>query len=439
MFRLRRLNQLLRFLDAKTKIAFVVIFSICVFFLVRFIVSLILLNFVSLLESAVIVFVTVYALVVLLKFSRGVYFVTRMTRKFNYDYYPFSSIIEFPKFAVKNFHAMARKIRSLESINEKLMQIINEIGNVGIVVMDEQKNIVLYNKFVEKFFNLSQSYKGKKFYSLFSLSSHKIDELKEKGDCEMEVMVGNELRVLKICFRDVVGISLIYFFDITELKNFEKITELSLSIFSHELNTPLTNLSLALENLLLSRDISEEIVNALLSNIARISNTVSNIVNLSNIYSNRVLVVPQRFNLRDSVKRLIDTISHSYKSKNLRVELEYSGDEEVVEDRDKLQLILFNLIDNAMKFSLSDSEVRVKICNDGGLRISVSNETEWISEVELERIFERFYRAKNSRGLRGSGLGLYIVKLLCEILGLKVEVSYSDNLIIFTIARESDV
>jgi two-component system phosphate regulon sensor histidine kinase PhoR len=94
-------------------------------------------------------------------------------------------------------------------------------------------------------------------------------------------------------------------------------------------------------------------------------------------------------------------------------------------DRTRLQEALYNLLDNAVKYSREHGEIRLSARHrDGEIELGVSDEGIGIAKEDLPRIFERFYRADKARGsdkIRGTGLGLAIVKHIAQLHGGRVE------------------
>jgi signal transduction histidine kinase len=94
-------------------------------------------------------------------------------------------------------------------------------------------------------------------------------------------------------------------------------------------------------------------------------------------------------------------------------------------DRTRLQEALYNLLDNAVKYSREQGEIRLNARQrDGGIELAVSDDGIGIATEDLPRIFERFYRADKSRSadkVRGTGLGLAIVKHIAQLHGGRVE------------------
>jgi two-component system phosphate regulon sensor histidine kinase PhoR len=94
-------------------------------------------------------------------------------------------------------------------------------------------------------------------------------------------------------------------------------------------------------------------------------------------------------------------------------------------DRPRLQEALYNLLDNAVKYSREHGEIRLSARQrDGEIELIVSDDGIGITKEDLPRIFERFYRADKARGpdkVRGTGLGLAIVKHIAQLHGGRVE------------------
>lgn len=409
------------FLDKNLKIILITVITINI---ISFIVtilgfSLVVLFFEIFLSilSAVLVFGLFYL-------SVRVGIILHFVKKILPSYYPISSIAEIDKFVIKNLLLFKNELLQISTEKSRFLKYFYNIDKVGIIVVDSSFQILFYNKYVEDFFEITQRYIGKRLVSLFALISTRISL--DKVEQELEVIKENDTKTLKIFINDSEDAKVIYFFDITQVKKLQKVSELTMSIISHELNTPLTNITLALENILFSKEVSEEVVNIILSNIYRLNTTISNIMNLSNIYSERVFLSKSRFDIREVIELIVESLYATYKNKKMEVSVNFEGGSIIDEDRDKLQLILVNIIDNAMKFCNEGGSVNISsYISDKGYKIVISNTGSTIQEEEKEKIFEMFYRGRGVIG-KGSGLGLYIVKLLSNILSLEVSV-YSEN------------
>ena len=104
---------------------------------------------------------------------------------------------------------------------------------------------------------------------------------------------------------------------------------------------------------------------------------------------------------------------------------------DVFADKDGVHQVLYNLCHNAIKFSRDGGKLQIKITNKDSKRINISvfDEGQSISEEESHKIFERFYKTDQSRGLdkTGVGLGLYICKTIIDAHGETISVKSEDN------------
>jgi signal transduction histidine kinase len=115
-----------------------------------------------------------------------------------------------------------------------------------------------------------------------------------------------------------------------------------------------------------------------------------------------------------------------------KLEIEFDGAERtfVLADSDAIHQVLYNLIDNAVKFSYESGVLRVKITEqDKNVAIEVYNEGKGIPENDLPHVFDRFYKADKSRGLdkTGVGLGLFIVKAILQAHGEDISVKSEEG------------
>ena len=119
------------------------------------------------------------------------------------------------------------------------------------------------------------------------------------------------------------------------------------------------------------------------------------------------------------------SFEQNIESKHLEVEFDCEEDKLLaVADRDAIYQIMYNLCDNAVKFSIEGGLLRIKIkkIKNKKILVSVYNEGQGISPADLPYVFERFYKSDKSRGLNktGVGLGLYISKTIIDAHGEKI-------------------
>ena len=126
-------------------------------------------------------------------------------------------------------------------------------------------------------------------------------------------------------------------------------------------------------------------------------------------------------------KQIFDTLLSFEKQindKNITVEgFEDMGSVTINADKDLLQQVVYNLFDNAVKFTPENGVISVRANNEEGKTVvSIKNTGTGVSDEEISRIFERFYKVDKSRSLdsKGAGLGLYIVKTMVEMHGGRI-------------------
>jgi two-component system phosphate regulon sensor histidine kinase PhoR len=220
------------------------------------------------------------------------------------------------------------------------------------------------------------------------------------------------------------------FFDITKLERLELVRQEFLSNVSHELRTPLTAI-LAFVETLEESDIPEEDRQRFLSIIKRNANRmhvlIDDILELSAIEAGNIQVKPEEVYLQHVVNDVITSLNGGAAAHRVSLENKVGSDVRVKADPRRLEQMLTNLVDNAIKFNREGGRVTIKYDkyeNGDRDRIFIEDTGEGIPAQHLQRLFERFYRVDRarSRELGGTGLGLAIVKHLARIHGGEVAV-----------------
>ncbi|MBI2167840.1 MAG: PAS domain S-box protein [Candidatus Omnitrophica bacterium] len=220
------------------------------------------------------------------------------------------------------------------------------------------------------------------------------------------------------------------FHDLTEIRRLEEVRRDFIANLSHELKTPLTAIRGYSETLLEVSDLSSEEfrrhLETIFRNAVELSHLTENLLNLSRIESGREEVLLELIPLRPFVDRLLERFQSQAEAK--RIEIENEVPQEAVPlqaDSTKLNQILANLVDNALKYTSEGGRIWVRSEVSGKeFRISVEDNGAGIPKADQERIFEKFYRVDKarSRDSGGAGLGLAIVKHLTELHGGRVRV-----------------
>ena len=191
---------------------------------------------------------------------------------------------------------------------------------------------------------------------------------------------------------------------------------------SHELKTPMTTIGGFIDGILDGTIPPEQQRSYLMivsNEIRRLSRTVVSMLNLSKIEAGEVSIAPVRY---DVGKQIFDTLLSFEKQindKNINVEgFEDMGSVTINADKDLIQQVIYNLVDNAVKFTPENGVISISAKNEEEKTVvSIKNTGAGVSDEEISRIFERFYKVDKSRSydVKGVGLGLYIVKTIVNM------------------------
>jgi len=239
---------------------------------------------------------------------------------------------------------------------------------------------------------------------------------------QREVVYGSDVR-------GAVGV----FFDITRLERLERVRQEFLSNVSHELRTPLTSIITFAETLqdgaLEQEEDARRFVQIIGRNAGRMRSLIEDIMELSAIESGALGLEVREARLHQLVRETFNALASKAEGCGVTLVNEVEPGASVRADPRRLEQMLINLVENAIKFSRRGGAVRVR--HERGARdlITVEDTGEGIPAEHLPRIFERFYRVDRarSRELGGTGLGLAIVKHLARAHGGEVGVRSAVN------------
>jgi two-component system phosphate regulon sensor histidine kinase PhoR len=220
--------------------------------------------------------------------------------------------------------------------------------------------------------------------------------------------------------RGAVGV----FFDITRLEQLERVRQEFLSNVSHELRTPLTAILTFVETLedvdAEDRETARRFLSVIRRNAERMNALINDILELSAIEAGTVAVEPAQAPLSSLVNECFTALASRAEARGVRLVNDVGREVFVRADARRLEQMLINLVDNAVKYTRAGGEVRVSHEREAGRdRVRVADTGEGIAAEHLPRIFERFYRVDRarSREMGGTGLGLAIVKHLARAHG----------------------
>jgi two-component system phosphate regulon sensor histidine kinase PhoR len=219
------------------------------------------------------------------------------------------------------------------------------------------------------------------------------------------------------------------FIDVTRIERLERVRQEFLSNISHELRTPLTSILAFVETLetsaLEDQESAKRFLAIIRKNAARMNTLISDIIELSAIESGNVTVRAEQVSLAPLVTEVISSLAAQASARAIIVDNEMPISATVFGDARRLEQMLTNLIDNAIKFNREGGKVTVKFERSSRDQIMIVDTGEGIPAQYLDRLFERFYRVDRarSREVGGTGLGLAIVKHLARAHGGEVSVT----------------
>ena len=307
----------------------------------------------------------------------------------------------------------------------------------GLVVVDDRRHVRMMNREFRRAFGLEEAEPGEPLLEVIRHAS--IDRLvaeairareprRESIQMSRGPSEGREMEVSAVPLGEDSGQTegaVVLFHDVTQLRQVEEIRRDFVANVSHELRTPLSIFRGYLETLL---DDPHQppgellrILEVMERHSDRLNALVEDVLSLARLESPAAELDLSEINLREFLQEILRDWEKRLEAKQLKSRLDVPPDLPMLEaDENRLQEVIYNLLDNAVKYSQSRGGITLRAAVEGDrVRISVSDEGIGIGENDLPRIFERFYRADKarSRELGGTGLGLSIVKHIAQLHG----------------------
>lgn len=201
---------------------------------------------------------------------------------------------------------------------------------------------------------------------------------------------------------------------------------------SHELRTPLAIIKGTLEVLIRKprdRQEYESKINFCISEVDRVNKLVDDLLLLARFENEKQNSKKENVYLNALILDINTRFSQKINSKNSKIITDFEDDFYVQSDYNLISIIISNLYSNALKYSNDNSNIHVRLFQeDNQIICSIKDEGVGISESDKHKIFNAFYRSRNIEryDVKGIGLGLSIVKRLCEL--LKIEIAITSNI-----------
>src|SRR5438477_1610329 len=330
-----------------------------------------------------------------------------------------------------------QKLGKQISKRESGMQTIFSAMHDALLVVDSKRYVILANRTFRKLFALPEISEGTPLLEIVrdaTLDRVINDAFDHGGPVRSELTLdGLQIELHAVATKNDAGEitgALVLFHDITELKKMDQIRRDFVANVSHELRTPLSILRGYIETLLDSPRTPRQELTRILRVMERHSNRlellVEDLLTLAQLESVNPDLQLGDVDLPSFFRDMIHDWEKKLTSKQLNIVVDVPLELSPIRvDRTRLQEALYNLLDNAVKYSRKRGEIRLSARqHDGEMELIVSDQGIGIAKEDLPRIFERFYRADKARSpdkVRGTGLGLAIVKHIAQLHGGRVE------------------
>jgi signal transduction histidine kinase len=194
---------------------------------------------------------------------------------------------------------------------------------------------------------------------------------------------------------------------------------------SHDLRTPLASLRLLVEAIddgVATGETRERYLGEMRTHVEALTALIDDLFELSRIEAGEISWTMRQVELRELIDDTVAAMRAPAEARGVAIAADLPGDEVLARaNAEKVQRVLFNLIQNAIRHTPADGSVTVRARNaGGGVEIEVADEGEGIAEADGERVFEAFYRGDKSRSEEGAGLGLAISRAIVEAHGGRI-------------------
>ncbi|HHW24902.1 MAG TPA: HAMP domain-containing sensor histidine kinase [Bacillota bacterium] len=282
--------------------------------------------------------------------------------------------------------------------------------------------------------------------AVYFISEKIIGPLKEMSKAAKSFAQGQfDVRVPVVGHDEVAELAVAFNNMAASLERLEDTRRTFLANVSHDLRTPMTSIGGFIDGILdgtIPPEKHTEYLQRCSNEVKRLSRLVQSLLDITRIQAGERKFNKTSFDICEMAREIIISFEKRIEAKNLDVEFECESDKMLAyADRDAIYQVLYNICDNAVKFSREGGKFRIRITTkDKKINVSVYNEGQGIPEEDLAMVFDRFYKSDKSRGLdkTGAGLGLYIAKTIMDAHGEEIKVRSvwgKDCEFIFTLAK----
>ncbi len=324
------------------------------------------------------------------------------------------------------FNTMASRlnqvVNALSQEKEQLSSVLRSMVN-GVLMIDAEGQIVVSNPPARQFLRDWEYERERKsiptpIYELFQ----RVVESEQEVQADIQVQGRVWSVVMSPLYdRDQVRGAVAMLRDMTREWKLDKLRKDFVANVSHELRTPLSMLQgyseAIVDGIASTPEEHKELAKIIYDESVRMTKLVNELLDLARMEAGHVELHPEELLIRPYLERIHRKFYNLAKERGINLQLELSTTRErVTADPDRMEQVLTNLIDNALRHTPTNGTVTIRATGDDPLLLEVSDTGSGISQEDLPFVFERFYKADKARtrGRAGTGLGLAIAKNIVE-------------------------
>jgi PAS domain S-box-containing protein len=355
--------------------------------------------------------------------------------------------------ALKEYHGNLEilvKQRTEQLAEEKeLLAVTLSSMTDGVIAIDAEKHIILFNKVAEDLtgwsFEEAQTeivddvlhiIDGKTKKAVESPIDKVLGSGKTESGADRDVLVAKDGSQRPVAATaapirkddgTVIGVVMVLR-DVAREREIDRMKSDFVSSVSHELRTPLTSIKAYTATILRDKNMPEQVKREFLTIIDEESDLLKNLIEglleISRIESGSVKFLREPVNITDVIGQVLSGLQHLADKKNIQLKADIGNElGQLQGDEGKIQSMVMNLVNNAIKFTPENGQVSISARREGQeLVIRVGDTGIGVPKEALTKIFDRFYRVYQSgKGMPGTGLGLAIVKEIVNMHGGRIE------------------
>ena len=322
--------------------------------------------------------------------------------------------------------------RSAVDERNKTMAIIENLTD-GVILLNKKKQIEIINSPATELFNIGKKEAiGKCFIDLLDIENipeiKKIlidkDRIRNIYREEVATLDGLHLEITSVLLKDEIEEKgfLIIIHDVTKEKLVEKMKTEFVSVAAHQLRTPLSAIKWTIRMILdgdageINEEQRELLEQTYISN-ERMIRLINDLLDVSRIEEGRLLYDQEDARIEDVLDSVIEASQEMLRNKNMVLEVNKKETPKVKIDKEKIGVVIQNLLENAIKYTEQGGKIKITLDNDEkNVIFKIEDSGVGIPKSQQDRIFTKFFRAENVTRMEtnGTGLGLYTTKNIVQ-------------------------